>query len=181
MTGKFLISGTGARARVMEQELLDRGMIPAGDGQADLIVLVNDADTRESIGGIRGDIDFAELEAAYEKIAAGFLKEFTLLYGRLVPGGRIALVTEEESSVTSSRCTGKFGTRMGLASCNMMMKLLFNELSQHGYTFRVYAGKNLRYGAEYIVRDRSLDGDSVKHSDELKIRMRTDRAQDIAW
>ena len=79
------------------------------------------------------------------------------------------------------RPDGRFGSRMGLAACNMMVKLLFNELNPKGYTFRVFAGSDMRYAAEYILRDRSLDPGSDAHSDEKKLRMRTDKAQDLAW
>ena len=175
----FLIKGNDPRAKELEKELLARGC-KAADGPADLIVLAPAGADEEASGTVL-EADLEKEQRDFSACASAFLRDFAQLYERLAPKGRVALLTKASSSVTASGLTGGFGARMGLAACNMMARLLFNELNPKGYTFRVFAGNDMAYAAEYILRDRSLDKGNDAHSDEKKLRMRTDRAQDLAW
>ena len=180
MTGSFSIFGSSAKADALKRELAARGWTES-DGGIDLLVLVPDAAPYASPDGIDGFSDWESLGRAYEGVTGGFLRDFSRGFQRLRENGRIALVTEARSSISTCCDKTDFGSHMALASVNMAMMALFNELYPKGYTFRAFAGENMRFCAEYIERDRSLDGATSKHSDESRLTLRTDHGVDLPW
>ena len=180
MKGKYYICGSSAKATALEQELIARGWT-AADDKIDMLVMVPDTAPYKSAETIGSFTDWDGLEKAYVGLTGGFLNSFNDCLPRLAEGARIALATEKRSSTTMCEDVDDFGCHMGLATINMAMMALFNELYPKGYTFRAYAGDNMKFCAEYFERDRSLDEGSVKHSDEKKLTLRTDHGYDMAW
>ena len=76
--------------------------------------------------------------------------------------------------------------RIIAASCNMAIRILFNRLTQEGFTFRVFAVEDFAensasYAMDYFLQDRSFEEESDLHSDEKRLVMRDKYEREYAW
>jgi hypothetical protein len=123
--------------------------------------------------------DYPALLGAYDSTALGLLKAVASALPRLEGGARrLCFVNKLSSSLNlASSLEGGF-ERMVSAACNMAVQTLFNRLRPLGYTFRLYGAADLTgdgecgYIAGYCLRDRSLEEESARHSDENRLVMR---------
>ncbi len=89
---------------------------------------------------IRKRQDYAEMHRQYNINALGPLRVVEAFLpltdrGRLK---RLCFVSSEAGSITRAGRTGWFGYCMSKAALNMAAKILFSDLKDDGYTFRVY-------------------------------------------
>jgi hypothetical protein len=129
--------------------------------------------------------DYGALLAAYESTAMALLEKTAAALPRLEKGKtrRLCFVNKLSSSVNLAGSAadgseeGGF-ERMAAAASNMAVMTLFNRLRPRGYTFRLYGAGDLAGGgecayiAEYCLRNRSLEEESARHSDENRLVMR---------
>lgn len=112
-------------------------------GQTDhLDVLINNAGVNSSttLHTIREPQDYAEMQRMYDVNALGPLRVTEGFLPLLDCGNlkRLCFISSEAGSIARSERTAWFGYCMSKAALNMAVKILFNDLSPNGYTFRVY-------------------------------------------
>lgn len=107
-----------------------------------LDVLINNAGIYAPIAGhpIRESQDYAEMLRLYDVNALGPLRVTEAFLPLMDHGSlkRLCFISSEAGSITRSERTAWFGYCMSKAALNMATKILFNDLSPKGYTFRVY-------------------------------------------
>ena len=111
-------------------------------GTDHLDVLINNAGIYSPTAGrtIREAQDYAEMHRLYDVNALGTLRVTEAFLPLMDRGGlkRLCFISSEAGSITRSERTAEFGYCMSKAALNMAIKILFNDLSPHGYTFRTY-------------------------------------------
>jgi NAD(P)-dependent dehydrogenase (short-subunit alcohol dehydrogenase family) len=107
-----------------------------------LDALINNAGVNSptSLRTIREPQDYAEMERMYDVNALGPLRVTEAFLPLMERGGlkRLCFVSSEAGSIARSERTAWFGYCMSKAALNMAVKILSNDLSPSGYTFRVY-------------------------------------------
>ena len=107
-----------------------------------LDVLINNAGISSSttLRAIREPQDYAEMQRMYDVNALGPLRVTEAFLPLLERGGlkRLCFISSEAGSIAGSERTAEFGYCMSKAALNMAVKILSNDLSPSGYTFRVY-------------------------------------------
>lgn len=100
-------------------------------------------------------------------------------------GKRIAVLTEEKSSINLHRGEDDYAYQMSLASLNMMERILFNALRPEGFTFRNYAESEVLGGMDaelYFQSNLCYDAnDAYIHSDENRLVMRNAQLCELPW
>lgn len=132
--------------------------------------------------------DYDGLLAAYDNTALQLLKEVSAKLPLLEKGNkkRLCFITKLNSSINQTKDTNHW-ERIVSAACNMAIHTIFNRLNPQGYTFRLIAVEDFNcredasYAAEYFLRDRSLEENSPKHSDEKRLVMRDKFEREIPW
>ena len=112
-------------------------------GQTDhLDILINNAGVNSptTLHTIREPQDYAEMQRMYDVNALGPLRITEAFLSLLDRGNlkRLCFISSEAGSIARSERTAWFGYCMSKAALNMAVKILFNDLSPNGYTFRVY-------------------------------------------
>lgn len=89
---------------------------------------------------IREPQDYAEMHRLYDVNALGPLRVTEAFLPLMERGSlrRLCFISSEAGSITRSERKAEFGYCMSKAALNMAIKILFNDLSPHGYTFRAY-------------------------------------------
>jgi len=105
-------------------------------------VLINNAGVNSptTLRPIREPQDYAEMQRMYDVNALGPLRVTEAFLPLLARGGlkRLCFISSEAGSIARSERTAEFGYCMSKAALNMAVKILSNDLSPSGYTFRVY-------------------------------------------
>lgn len=104
-------------------------------------VVVNNAGvTTRHNGPIHEKQDYAEMHRLYDVNALGPLRvvEAFLPLVQASAIKRLCFVSSEAGSIGRARRSSWFGYCMSKAALNMGVKILFNDLRPHGFTFRVY-------------------------------------------
>ena len=136
---------------------------------------------------IESPLDFEALKKAYDYNTLGVIRAINAFLPLLEKGEgkRIAVLTNRESSNNLTRENTRFGDHMAHAPLNMAMSQLFNGLRPEGYTFRLYVPENMDaydpFAAEYILRNRSVDAESHRHSDEDRLVLRDAMNLELPW
>lgn len=131
--------------------------------------------------------DYEELlRVLNENVVSAFLTvNAALPLLRAGKGKRIAVLTEEKSSINLHRGEEDYGYQMSLASLNMMERILFNALRPEGFTFRNYAESEISggMGADlYLQSNLCYDAnDAYIHSDENRLVMRNAKLCELPW
>jgi NAD(P)-dependent dehydrogenase (short-subunit alcohol dehydrogenase family) len=112
-------------------------------GQTDrLDVLINNAGVSSptSLRPIREPQDYAEMQRIYDVNALGPLRVTEAFLPLMERGSlkRLCFISSEAGSIARSARTAEFGYCMSKAALNMAVKILSNDLTPSGYTFRVY-------------------------------------------
>ena len=107
-----------------------------------LDVLINNAGiaSRSGMNGIRKEQDYEAMLETYNVNALGGLRmveAFLPLLDR-GQGKRLCFVSSEAGSVARSHRKEMFGYCMSKSALNMGISILFNDLREQDYTFRVY-------------------------------------------
>jgi NAD(P)-dependent dehydrogenase (short-subunit alcohol dehydrogenase family) len=89
---------------------------------------------------IREPQDYAEMHRLYDVNALGPLRVTEAFLPLMERGSlrRLCFISSEAGSITRSERKAEFGYCMSKAALNMAIKILFNDLSPQGYTFRAY-------------------------------------------
>lgn len=107
-----------------------------------LDVLINNAgiSSPTTLRPIREPQDYAEMQRIYDVNALGPLRVTEAFLPLLEWGSlkRLCFISSEAGSIARSERTAEFGYCMSKAALNMAVKILSNNLSPSGYTFRVY-------------------------------------------
>jgi NAD(P)-dependent dehydrogenase (short-subunit alcohol dehydrogenase family) len=107
-----------------------------------LDVLINNAGVHSptTLRAIREPQDYAEMQRMYDVNALGPLRVTEAFLPLLEWGSlkRLCFISSEAGSIARSERTAEFGYCMSKAALNMAVKILSNDLSPSGYTFRVY-------------------------------------------
>jgi NAD(P)-dependent dehydrogenase (short-subunit alcohol dehydrogenase family) len=107
-----------------------------------LDVLINNAGVNSptTLRTIREPQDYSEMQRIYDVNALGVLRVTEAFLPFLERGGlkRLCFISSEAGSIARSERTAWFGYCMSKAALNMAVKILSNDLSPSGYTFRVY-------------------------------------------
>jgi NAD(P)-dependent dehydrogenase (short-subunit alcohol dehydrogenase family) len=105
-------------------------------------VLINNAGIYSPTAGrrIREAQDYVEMHRLYDVNALGPLRVTEAFLPLMDRGGlkRLCFISSEAGSIARSERKAEFGYCMSKAALNMAIKILFNDLSPHGYTFRAY-------------------------------------------
>lgn len=132
--------------------------------------------------------DYDALLEAYDNTAIGLLREVSKYLPLLQLGSkkRLCFITKLQSSINQTFSPDHW-ERMITASCNMAIKTIFNRLNPLGYTFRLFAvedydhAEDVSYAMEYFLQDRSLEEESILHSDERRLVMRDKYEREYPW
>ena len=136
---------------------------------------------------IEDPLNYEALKKAYDYNTLGVIRAINAFLPLLEKGEgkRIAVITNRESSNNLTRTGAGFGDHMAHAPLNMAMNQLFNGLRPEGYTFRLYVPENPDaydpFAAEYILRNRSVDAESHRHSDEDRLVLRDAMNLELPW
>jgi NAD(P)-dependent dehydrogenase (short-subunit alcohol dehydrogenase family) len=107
-----------------------------------LDVLINNAGVHSptTLRAIREPQDYAEMQRMYDVNALGPLRVTETFLPLMERGSlkRLCFISSEAGSIARSERTAEFGYCMSKAALNMAVKILSNDLSPSGYTFRVY-------------------------------------------
>ncbi|HEY6075135.1 MAG TPA: SDR family oxidoreductase [Anaerolineales bacterium] len=107
-----------------------------------LDVLINNAGVSSptTLRPIREPQDYAEMQRMYDVNALGPLRVTEAFLPLLERGSlkRLGFISSEAGSIARSERTAWFGYCMSKAALNMAVKILSNDLSPSGDTFRVY-------------------------------------------
>jgi NAD(P)-dependent dehydrogenase (short-subunit alcohol dehydrogenase family) len=107
-----------------------------------LDVLINNAGVNSptTLRTIREPQDYAEMQRMYDVNALGPLRVTEAFLPLLEQGSlkRLCFISSEAGSIARSDRTAWFGYCMSKTALNMAVKILSNDLSPSGYTFRVY-------------------------------------------
>ena len=158
-----------------------------GKAEADLLIVSLCGTFDDPAATIEDPLDYEALRTAYDYNTLGVIRAINAFLPLLEKGDgkRIAVVTTRASSNNLTRESSGFGDHMAHAPLNMAMNQLFNGLRPEGYTFRIYARSDEDaydpFAAEYITRNRSLDAESSKHSDENRLVMRDYMNIELPW
>lgn len=89
---------------------------------------------------IREPQDYAEMHRLYDVNALGPLRVTEAFLPLMERSSlrRLCFISSEAGSITRSERKAEFGYCMSKAALNMAIKILFNDLSPYGYTFRAY-------------------------------------------
>lgn len=89
---------------------------------------------------IREPQDYAEMHRLYDVNALGPLRVTEAFLPLMERSSlrRLCFISSEAGSITRSERKAEFGYCMSKAALNMAIKILFNDLSPQGYTFRAY-------------------------------------------
>ena len=105
-------------------------------------VLINNAGVSSptTVRPIREPQDYAEMQRMYDVNALGALRVTQAFMPLMERGGlkRLCFISSEAGSIARAERTAEFGYCMSKAALNMAVKILSNDLSPRGYTFRVY-------------------------------------------
>lgn len=104
--------------------------------------LINNAGVYSPTAGrtIREAQDYGEMHRLYDVNALGPLRVTEAFLPFMERGGlkRLCFISSEAGSIARSERKTEFGYCMSKAALNMAIKILFNDLSHTGYTFRAY-------------------------------------------
>lgn len=159
--------------------------IEAEQGSIDMLVL-SAGKHCEQDGKITEGHDYEALLEVIDENVVGTVEvvQAALPLLRKGTGKRIALLTEEASSINLNKEVTDYGYLMSLAALNMLEHLLFNELRPEGFTFRCYAvgeGKGMPAEA-YLTMKLCYDKDDAYiHSEENRIVMRNEMLCELPW
>ena len=107
-----------------------------------LEVLINNAGVSSptTLRPIQEPQDYSEMQRIYDVNALGPLRVTEAFLPLLERGSlrRLCFISSEAGSIARSERTAEFGYCMSKAALNMAVKILSNDLSPNGYTFRVY-------------------------------------------
>jgi NAD(P)-dependent dehydrogenase (short-subunit alcohol dehydrogenase family) len=121
-------------------------------------VLINNAGVYSPTAGrtIREAQDYAEMHRLYDVNALGPLRVTEAFLPLMDRGSlkRLCFISSEAGSIARSQRTAEFGYCMSKAALNMTIKILFNDLSPHGYTFRAYHPGWIR---SYMSGEKNLE------------------------
>jgi NAD(P)-dependent dehydrogenase (short-subunit alcohol dehydrogenase family) len=105
-------------------------------------VLINNAGVSSptTLRPIREPQDYAEMQRMYDVNALGPLRVTEAFLPLMERGSlkRLCFISSEAGSIARATRTAEFGYCMSKAALNMAVKILSNDLSPSGYTFRVY-------------------------------------------
>jgi NAD(P)-dependent dehydrogenase (short-subunit alcohol dehydrogenase family) len=105
-------------------------------------VLINNAGVSSptTLRPIREPQDYAEMQRMYDVNALGPLRVTEAFLPLMERGGlkRLCFISSEAGSIARAERTAEFGYCISKAALNMAVKILSNDLSPSGYTFRVY-------------------------------------------
>lgn len=107
-----------------------------------LDLLINNAGVSSptTLRPIQEPQDYSEMQRMYDVNALGPLRVTEAFLPLLERGSlkRLCFISSEAGSIARSARTAEFGYCMSKAALNMAVKILSNDLSSSGYTFRVY-------------------------------------------
>lgn len=136
---------------------------------------------------LRKQQEYGELAKSYEETAVGLLREVEKALPYLEQGEqkRLCFLTSVQSSVNLNRGDCGFEAMVS-AACNMAIATLFNRLNPQGFTFRVmaleeFSPEEAGYAKDYFLRNRSLEEESARHSDEKRLVMRDRYETELPW
>lgn len=138
---------------------------------------------------IKEPLNYDKLLEEYENTAISMLETVSaclpLFEGNANP--RICFINSINSSINRVNDFDGGYDRIISAACNMAIKTMFNRLRPLGYTFRIFAARDMgnsreaSYAAEYFIANRSFEEGSFEHSDENRLVMRDMYEQEIPW
>ena len=153
----------------------------------DLLVININATFDDPKASILDAIDFEAIKKAYDYNTLGVIRVINAFLPLLEEGKgkRIAVITNRESSNNAANGYTAYGDHVAHAPLNMAMNQLFNGFRPEGYTFRMYVRSSQDgydpFAAEYILRNRSNEPESYKHSDENRLVLRDSMNLEIPW
>lgn len=122
----------------------------------DLLILNAALNRSHHIQGVLQELDFDSMLAEVNTNAIGALRVVHAFIPLLERSSlrRLCFVSSEAGSIGASQRSGWFGYCMSKAALNMAVKNLHNDLSPHGYSFRLYHPGYLR---TYMSGQKNMD------------------------
>ncbi|HEY5561442.1 MAG TPA: SDR family NAD(P)-dependent oxidoreductase [Clostridiaceae bacterium] len=102
-------------------------------------MIISNAGIFSGKGDLRGEIDYKGAEAAYNINAIGPIRLVESFLPLMKSGlKRLCFVSSEVGSISMAYRDRDFGYSISKTGLNMAIKIMFNDLHPHGYTFRSY-------------------------------------------
>lgn len=199
----ILIVGNSEIERRLEQKFAEEGhrAVRAADAEEvtkllgaeeklDMLVLGGAAPAEKENGGITAKPDWERVQRLYAENAAGALCAVQKTFPCLERGTfkRICYLNPVCGSINACLTGEDFGMRMSACAVNMQVTILYNRMRPLGYTFRLFGvreeadcERQASAACWYFTRNRSVDAESARHTDENRLVMRDMDGREIPF